>query len=184
MAESPDAREFRSRMERLDGLLREVEQSADPASRARTLEVVRALLDLHGEGLARVLEHVAAAGEAGAAVLDACAGDDVVGGLLLLHGLHPLDLEARVLRALERVRPMLRAHGGNVELLGVGDGVVRLRLQGSCHGCPSSALTMRQTIEEAILAHAPDAAGVEVEGVVDGPAVTPEGKALVVLSVP
>ena len=105
-----------------------------------------------------------AAGEAGAAILDACARDDVVGGLLLLHGLHPLDLEARVRQALEQVRPYLRSHGGNVELLGVGDGVVRLRLEGSCHGCPSSAVTMKQTIEEAILAKAPDVTAVEVEG--------------------
>ena len=74
-----------------------------------------------------------------------------MGGLLLLHGLHPLDLEARVRQALDKVRPYLRSHGGNVELLGVDEGVVRLRLEGSCHGCPSSAATMRQTIEEAIL---------------------------------
>ena len=123
MTESLDAREFQSRLQRLDALLREVEDSADPAAAARTREIVQAVLDLHGTGLERILGHLEAAGEAGAPILDACAGDDVVGGLLLLHGLHPLDLEARVLRALEQVRPALRSHGGNVELLGVRDGV-------------------------------------------------------------
>ena len=90
------------------------------------------------------------------------------GGLLLLHGLHPLGMEDRVLQALEQVRPALKTHHGGVELIGVFDGVVRLRLVGSCHGCPSSSVTMKQTIEEAILARAPDVAGVEVEDATPG----------------
>ncbi|MBX6311309.1 MAG: NifU family protein [Isosphaeraceae bacterium] len=183
MANTLDVREFQTRLERLDVLLREVEHVADPATQAQTREIVQAVLELHGAGLERLLGHLAAAGEPGAAVLDACGRDDVVGGLLLLHGLHPLGLEARVLQALEQVRPYLRSHGGNVELLGISDGAVRLRLLGSCHGCPSSAVTMKQTIEEAILARAPDVTAVEVEGAED-PSVTPDGRALVVLSGP
>jgi Fe-S cluster biogenesis protein NfuA len=66
------------------------------------------------------------------------------------------------------VRPYLRSHGGSVELLGVDDGVVRLRLEGNCHHCPSSAVTMKQTIEEAILGKAPEVAAVEVEGMAEG----------------
>ena len=54
----------------------------------------------------------------------------VLGGLLLLHGLHPLGVEERVLQALEDVRPYLRSHGGNVELVEVSEGVARLRLHG------------------------------------------------------
>jgi Fe-S cluster biogenesis protein NfuA len=81
-----------------------------------------------------------------------------------LYGLHPLDLETRVRQALEQVRPYLQSHGGNVELLGVEGGIIRLRLQGSCHGCPSSAQTLKSTIEEAIAEKAPDAAGLQVEG--------------------
>jgi Fe-S cluster biogenesis protein NfuA len=184
MTDALDARQFQARLQRLDALLQEVERSADPAARSQAREIVQAVLDLHGAGLGRVLDHLAAAGASGAAILDACAGDDVVAGLLLLHGLHPLDLETRVLQALDQVRPYLRTHGGNVELLAIRDGVVRLRLVGSCHGCPSSAVTMKQTIEEAIVAKAPDAAAVEVEGVAESPSVTPDGRPLVVLSVP
>ncbi len=167
MTDAIDARDFQARLQRLDALLGEAERSGDPASRARAREVVQAVLDLHGAGLERILSHLEGTGPAGRAALDACVRDDVVGGLLLLHGLHPLGLEERVRQALEQVRPYLRSHGGNVELLGVADGVVRLRLAGSCDGCPSSAVTMRQTIEEAILGKAPDAAGVEVEGLAD-----------------
>ena len=68
--------------------------------------------------------------------------------LLLVHGLHPYDVETRVARALDGVRPYLGSHGGDVELLGVtDDGVVRLRLLGSCDGCPSSSVTLKLAVE-------------------------------------
>jgi Fe-S cluster biogenesis protein NfuA len=168
MTNAISTREFQAGLQRLEALLGEVERFPDPAAQSHTRALVRAILDLHGAGLGRLLEHLEASGEAGRAVLDACARDDVVGGLLLLHGLHPLDLEARVRQALDGVRPYLRSHGGSVELLGVDDGVVRLRLEGNCHHCPSSAVTMMQTIEEAILGKAPEVAAVEVEGMAEG----------------
>jgi Fe-S cluster biogenesis protein NfuA len=90
--------------------------------------------------------------------------------LLLLYGLHPLDFDSRVRQALDQVRPYLRSHGGDVELLDTTGGVVRLRMQGSCHGCPSSAMTLQSAIEEAIYAKAPDLTALEVEGVTKQPA--------------
>ena len=170
-----DVREFQAGLQHLDALLREAERLSDPAAQRHARALVRAVLDLHGAGLGRLLGHLDEAGEAGRQVLDACARDPVVSGLLLLHGLHPLGVEDRVRQALDDVRPALRAHGGNVELLEVGDGVVRLRLQGNCHGCPSSAATMQQTVEEAILNRAPEVTTVELEDATepapgDGPA--------------
>jgi Fe-S cluster biogenesis protein NfuA len=176
-----DRRAFQQRLERLDTLLRAVEQKADPRVHDQLREIVQAVLDLHADGLRAILRRLDSSGEAGAAILADCAHDEVIGGLLLLHGLHPLTIEDRVLRALEQVRPYLRSHGGNVELLGVAGGVVRLRLEGNCQGCPSSALTMKQTVEEAILGHAPDVRAVEVEGAMDDPGRTPDGLPLVVL---
>jgi Fe-S cluster biogenesis protein NfuA len=177
-----DAKEFQAELQRLDRLVQAAERFTDPAVQAHTREIVSALLSLHGAGLARLLAHLEEAGSAGRAVLDASAGDEVVAGLLLLHGLHPVAVEARVRQALDDVRPYLRSHGGNVELLGVRDGVVRLRLVGSCHSCPSSAVTMRQTIEEAILDKAPDVERVEVEGLSEVPvAAVLDGAARVVL---
>lgn len=113
---------------------------------------------------------------------ESCPRDEVVSGLLLLHGLHPDGLEDRVAQALEQVRPALQSHGGNVELLDVREGVVHLRLEGNCHGCPSSAATMKSTIEEAILAHAPEIVSIEVQGLNVRPT-TPDGHTLVELSV-
>jgi Fe-S cluster biogenesis protein NfuA len=181
MTSTLDVREFQARLERLDALVREVERFTDPAARAHTREIVQAVLQLHGAGLERLLEHVAEAGEAGERILDACTADGVVAGLLLLHGLHPLDLESRVRQALEGVRPYLRSHGGNVELLGVDDGIVRLRLEGSCHSCPSSAVTMKQTIEQAIYGTAPEVSAIEVEDLTAAAPAPPPGGARVAL---
>ncbi len=182
MTASLDAREFQARMQRLDQLLDEVEESADPEFAARVREIVQAILDLHGTGLERILGYLDDGGEPGAVTLEACARDEVISGLLLLHGLHPDELEERVAQALEQVRPALKSHGGNVELLDVRDGVVHLRLEGNCHGCPSSAATMKSTIEEAIFARAPEVATIEVQGLNVRPT-TPDGRALVELSV-
>ena len=166
---------FQQRIGRIETLVHTLEQAADPATRADAQDLVQAILDLHGAGLARVLDRLAEAGAPGLAVLDVLGRDELVGSLLVLHGLHPLDLEARVQQALDTVRPYLRSHGGEVALLGVEGGVVRLRLEGSCHGCPSSASTMKHSIEEAIAAAAPDATGIVVEGVVEPPPVPSSG---------
>jgi Fe-S cluster biogenesis protein NfuA/nitrite reductase/ring-hydroxylating ferredoxin subunit len=69
-----------------------------------------------------------------------------------------------VVEALDQVRPYLGSHAGGVELLGVDtDGVVHLRLEGSCDGCPSSTMTVKLAIERAIEEAAPEVTAVEVE---------------------
>lgn len=183
MPKAIDTREFQASLGRLEALLKAVEGFTDPAAQAQARDLVQAILDLHRLGLERMLEHLEAAGAAGSAAIDAWARDEVAGGLLLLHGLHPLDLEDRVRQALEQVRPRLRGHGGNADLLSVTGTAVRLRLEGNCHGCPSSAVTMKQTIEEAIFRLAPEVSSIEVEGLPDSPPTTPDGRPLVVLSV-
>jgi Fe-S cluster biogenesis protein NfuA/nitrite reductase/ring-hydroxylating ferredoxin subunit len=156
----------------METLLEEIETLADPNARSKAAEVVGVLLDLYGEGLARFME-VVAEGEERERIFEALVGDELVSHLLLLHGLHPLDLETRVVGALEEVRPYLHSHGGNVELLGVEGGVARLRLQGSCDGCPSSSMTLKLAIEEAVQKAAPDLEGIEAEGVAEAPKPAP-----------
>src|SRR5690606_16280737 len=121
--------------------LADLEARAEPALRARLDEALAQILALHGEALARVLAHAERLGAR--ALHRALAADEWVGALLLLHGLHPDTCEARVTEALAAVRPTLHAHGGDVELLGVADGVVRLRLRGACRGCASAERTLR-----------------------------------------
>ena len=150
----------------METLLGEIESLQDPNARTKAAELVQVLLELYGEGLARMME-VVAEGEERERIFEALAGDELVSHLLLLHGLHPLDVETRVIRALEEVRPYLQSHGGNVELLGIEGGVARVRMQGSCDGCPSSAVTLKLAIEEAVQKAAPDLEGIEAEGVTE-----------------
>jgi Fe-S cluster biogenesis protein NfuA len=157
-----DDHEARERVARVEDLLEEMEAVADPLARETATELVQTLLELYGEGLARMLAcegDVAAMGR-----------DELVSHLLLLHGLHPVPVEERVRTALDEVRPYLDAHGGDVELLGVSDGVVHLRLEGSCNGCPSSAVTLKSSIEEAIQKAAPDVEDIQADGAVPVPA--------------
>jgi Fe-S cluster biogenesis protein NfuA len=162
-------------MEKIEGLIGKIETLPDPEARASAVALVQALMEFHGAGLERLMEIIAESGEGGYAIFDRFAADDQVGSLLLLYGLHPLSLEARVLQALEKVRPYLDSHGGNVELLGTIDGVVRLRMQGSCKSCPSSSLTLKLAIEEAIYAAAPDVVTIEAEGVEEPSAISNSG---------
>jgi Fe-S cluster biogenesis protein NfuA len=146
----------------VERLLAEIE---GPADRDRAEELVSALLEVYGSGLARILDVV---GDETARTL---AADELVGSLLIVHDLHPLNTAERVRGALDRVRPYLGSHAGGVELLGIdAAGVVRLRLEGNCHGCPSSQLTATMAIERAILEDAPEINEVAVEGVAAEPA--------------
>ena len=81
------------------------------------------------------------------------------------------------------MRPYLESHGGNVELLGVEGTVVRLRLQGSCSGCPSSAMTLKLAIEDAIHKAAPEVATVEAEGASEQASAPASGPKLLQLEV-
>lgn len=168
-----DDKEFQQRMQQVEGLIRKIEDLSDPEARASATALVQALMEFHGAGLDRMMELVADAGEPGFAVFEKFGRDSLVGSLLLLYGLHPVSLEARVMQALDKVRPYLDSHGGNVELIGIVDDVVRLRLQGSCKSCPSSSMTLKLAIEEAIYAAAPDVVAIEAEGVNEQPVAAP-----------
>ena len=154
--------------ERVEELLASL-RSQGGAAADTAEELVRLLVGLYGDGLSHIVASLQAGGEAGRAMLDTLAADPVVEGLLLLHGLHPLGVDARIQRALDQVRPYLGSHAGGVQYLGVSDGVARLRLEGTCHGCPSSTVTVRLAIEGAVQDAAPEVTEVVVEGMTAPP---------------
>ncbi len=160
------AGDLRAVGDRIEGLLAELRTITDHQAREMAEELVRSLLELYGGGLERMMEIIYES-PSGGELFGRFAADDLVASLLLLHDLHPEDAETRILRALDGVRPYLASHGGDVRLLGIEGGVVRLRLEGSCHGCPSSSITMKLAVEKAIGEAAPEVAGIEVEGVAD-----------------
>jgi Fe-S cluster biogenesis protein NfuA/nitrite reductase/ring-hydroxylating ferredoxin subunit len=149
--------------ERIETLL-EAASTGGRVARGRAEELVRLVVDLYGAGLERLLEIVHEAGRLDDVLLDRLAADDLVAGLLAVHGLHPDDVGTRVARALDSVRPYLGSHGGDVEFLGLTEeGAVRLRMLGSCDGCASSSVTLTLAVETAIQAAAPEVTGIEVE---------------------
>jgi Fe-S cluster biogenesis protein NfuA len=159
-------RDVGTRVEELLGTLRSG-SAKDPGRTAE--ELVRLLVVLYGDGLSHIVAALAEQGPAGAEILDRLTEDPLVESLLLLHDLHPLDVDTRVQRALDRVRPYLGSHAGGVEYLGVTDGVARLRLEGSCHGCPSSTATVELAITGAVKDAAPEVDDVVVEGMTAPP---------------
>lgn len=162
--------------DRLESLVQEIDALPPGRARDSAVEIVQELMDLHGSGLERMLELIHDSSQGGQPLIDRLAEDPAISGLLLLHDLHPAPLEERVNQALASVRPYLGTHGGNVELLGLSDGVAHLRLEGSCHGCASSAVTLKLAIEQALNEAAPDLNGIDVEGVVENkPRAMPAG---------
>jgi Fe-S cluster biogenesis protein NfuA len=151
--------ELRRAADRVESLLGSFDAVSTPRQ-AREIgdELARTLVTLYGAGLERVLTivHDAAGGRSDEVFARLC-DDPFVESLLCLHGLHPLSVEERVQLALDGVRPYLKSHEGGVSVVGVSaDGVVTLRMQGSCDGCPSSAATVKLAVERAILRRVPE----------------------------
>jgi Fe-S cluster biogenesis protein NfuA/nitrite reductase/ring-hydroxylating ferredoxin subunit len=131
----PDPRATGERIE----VLLEAAAAGGAVARERAEELVRLVADLYGAGLERLLEIAYDCGRLDDELLDRLAADDLVAGLLAVHG-------------------------GDVEFLGITeDGVARLRMLGSCDGCPSSSVTLTLAVETAIRAAAPEVTGIEVE---------------------
>ncbi len=150
---------LRATGDRIEQLLDELRAAADPRTFTKTEELLRLVTDLYGGGLARVVELVASIDPGAVRRL---ADDELVASLLLVHGLHPDDLAARLDRALASVRPVLARNGGDVELVDVdpGAGAVLLRIAGS-DGCGSAAA--RAVVETAIVEAAPEIVRIDVE---------------------
>jgi Fe-S cluster biogenesis protein NfuA len=157
------------RIEEILGFLR----SADEKAAVAAEELVGLLVGVYGDGLAHIVTALGDAGPAGPALLARLTEDPLVESLLLLHDLHPLDVDTRIQQALDKVRPYLGSHAGGVEYVGVTDGVAHLRLEGSCDGCPSSTVTVQLAIEGAVMDAAPEVTDVAVAGVTPPPPPSP-----------
>ena len=160
----PDDKDFQVKVQRIGELVGELENITDPEARASAKAMVQLLLDLHGAGLERAMEIVAKNDEPGQRIIADLGGDPLVSSLLVLYGLHPLDLESRVVRALEKVQPQVRKGGGELALLGIDGGVVRLHLQLTGHGCASTGKTLKKLVEDALYEAAPDMNRLLIEG--------------------
>ena len=152
-----------ARVQELTGRLEDLD---DPACRDLAEELTAAVVQMYGAGLERIVEL------ADAETRDEMSKDSLVAGLLMIHDLYPVPIEERVMQALDTVRPYMESHGGNVELLGIEDGIAKLRLEGSCKSCRASSSTLELAVRQALEEAAPDLLGMDVEGVLEEEEVT------------
>ena len=163
MADRPEELEgdaqWRSAGDRIQTLL-DATSAGGAVARERAEQLVREVVELYGAGLSRIIAAVGDQADPG--MLNRLVADDLVASLLLVHGLHPHDVHRRVSDALDRVRPYLGSHGGDVHLLDIVGDTVQLQFAGSCKSCPSSAVTLELAVEDAIRAAAPEVSSIEV----------------------
>ncbi len=143
-------------LDRLEALLGQLE-GFDEQVRAPVFEMLDGIDAVHRLALGRLAQAV------GDTELDRLRGaDPAIAWLLDAYGAG-VDEHRAADRALDSIRPYIEGHGGRVELLGVEDGVVALRLSGACSGCTASAETLREGVVEVLVEGFPGFARMEVE---------------------
>lgn len=152
-------------LRRVGELAEEILDVTDPEIRGHLEELLDWLDAYHREGLGRLVEMVRQ--WRGELFLEQAALDPIVGDLLETYGLG-VDVESatvdRVVQlALDEVRPYVHSHGGEIEVIAVADGVVQLRMHGTCDGCTAADETVTSRIEVALREHWIDFRRVEVE---------------------
>lgn len=145
-------------VEKIQTLVSTIEQHGDPTIVSQVFELLDWVDVLHREGLERLV-----AGLTGAGFLDKALDDPVVAHLFAVYGLiDSADSQRAVLDALDEIRPYAQSHGGEMTLEGIDGGVVRVRLLGACDGCPSSIVTITQSLDRAIRQRWPGLIRIEV----------------------
>lgn len=155
---------FQEQIKQLSDLITRFEQMPDNPQKATGKELVQLLMEVHAQGLERILEIAFDSGSSGRTLIDSLGRDDVAGGLLLLYSLHPDALETRVHTALERLRPRLRKLACTAELLSIDEGAVRVQVTKSGHSCGSSANEVKAMVENGLYEFAPDITSLQILG--------------------
>ena len=132
---------------------------AAPGERARARHLMQEVLEAHRDGLARLLETL------GPDVAQRICADDEIGAMLMLHGLHKVDLRTRIVEAIDKLAPRLAAQHGKIELIDVtSDAHVRVRVE---HAGKRGAFHAQ--IEEALTNAAADATELTIDEVISVP---------------
>lgn len=159
---------------RLEKLLTEVEALDEP-TRVRVFELLDGIDHMHRMALGRLPEVIGPEG-----VERLRRADPALAWLLDAYGIG-VDEAAAAEEALEEVRPYIQSHGGEVEVLGAAEGIVRLKLSGSCSGCTASAITLKEGIEKALRERFAGFVAIDVEEDHEAEAHPPPGPTLLQL---
>jgi len=146
--------------ERVDEAARRV-AGLDPEARKAAEELKEAVEAVHRAGLITIVRRMRA-DERARELLFELVDEPEVRMLFMLHGIIRPDPMTEASRVIDAIRPMVRSHGGDVELVRVEDGVAYVRLKGACTGCSAPAVALREGIEEALIERVPAITRVEV----------------------
>lgn len=165
-----DPGKFQEQIRRLSELVTEFEQLPDSPQKTAGRELIQLLMEVHAEGLERVMEVAFESREGGNPLVTQLGNDEVTGALLLLYSLHPDSLETRVSTAVERMQPRLRKLACAIDDVTIDSGAVRLHIATSGHSCGSSSSELRAMVESGIYELAPDVTSLELTGLEQKPA--------------
>ena len=143
----------------IDDLLVKLDALPDRAARALAVDLVQAVMNLHAEAFERVLDIVASAAPE---VVKDLGADELVSRVLVLHGMHPDDFEARFARAIDRLEIFFDSRGAGIQVIEAAPELIRLRFNGSR---PRSGPAARKAIEDAIYEAVPEVGELIVEGI-------------------
>lgn len=143
-------------LDRIGELAEALASHDDPTVSTRITELLDWIDAFHRDGLGRLVEMIRA--WRGEIFLETAGQDELVGLLLAAYGLGEsgdgrAESAAAVAGALEQVRPVVESHGGAIEVTSIRDGVVQVRMTGTCDGCPSSSATLVYGVEAALREH-------------------------------
>jgi Fe-S cluster biogenesis protein NfuA len=156
--------EFQDQVRQLGKLITQFDQMPEGPPKTACKQLVQLLMDVHGAGLDRIMEIVFESDGPGPAIVDKLGNDTITSSLLLLYSLHPQELETRVQQAIDRMRPRLRKLSCGVDLAGIVEGAVQVRVAVAGHNCGSSSKDIRAIVEEGVFECAPDVASLEILG--------------------
>jgi hypothetical protein len=160
-----NATEFQQRVQQLGKLIAELEHIPDSPLKVATGELVHLLMEVHSAGIEQMMEIVFDSTASGQQTIDKLGNDPIVRSLLLLYSLHPEDLETRVQKSLDALRPRLRKLNYGIELLQIEEGgAVRVHVESSGHACGSTTENVRSMVEEGVYEFAPDVSSLAVSG--------------------
>ncbi|HEX4227943.1 MAG TPA: hypothetical protein VHZ07_04690 [Bryobacteraceae bacterium] len=153
-------------VDKIEELVRQADSLSDPNARSVAVDLLQAVLDFHGAGLERVMEIAVEAGLAGEAIIERIALDDLTSSMLLLHDLHPDNLETRIDRAIQKLHGVFASLGAKLTLIGIENGTVRLHFDSArtWTGAP-----VKTSVENAIFQAAPEIENVVIEGLKETP---------------
>jgi len=155
--------DFQQQVQQIEALLVEIQATPDTGIRNKSLALIQALMDFHSAGINRMMEVISESGSTSSTTFGKFANDDLVSSLLLLYGLHPDELNERVEKALNKVRPYIRSQGGSVDLAQLNDGAITLVLDYHQQGNTSSTAILKKAVEDAVYELAPDATDIQIE---------------------